>query len=491
MNQQANNKNYTENRIKVDFSQGGKFPPQAVDLEEAVLGAMLIEREGLLNVIDFLSADSFYDPKHQIIYQAIKDCYAKNIAVDLLTVKTELNNSNKLQDIGGLPYLAQLTQRINSSANITYHAHIVQEKYLRRQHIKQCSEWIKNSYEEGENDVFANIENNIEALIDLTNFDTQKKSKTVLQATSDALNALQERMILAKSGKIPGVTSGFKAIDKITKGWQKGNLYIVAGRPAMGKTAYVTQLVLNAADAGNVVAFFELEMSTEQVMNRIISNVSRIEHDYVSSGELTDHQLQQIVHSTEKLVTQNNIQIKDTPAVTVSAIRAESVRIKRDKGKVDLIIVDYIQLMTGDTNNGTGNREQEISSISRGLKALAKDLDVPVIALSQLSRAVESRAIKKPQLSDLRESGAIEQDADFVGFLYRPEYYNITQTDEGIPTKNMCEFIVAKNRHGKLDTILMTFLGAYSAFTNFLEDDNYPIEKYDKAFQQIKTADDF
>ncbi len=443
----------------------GKLPPQAVDLEEAVLGALMLERDALTTVIDILKPESFYKDANKEVYQAIVDLFNNSEPVDMLTVANQLRELGKLEIVGGAYYLTELTSRVNSAANIEFHARIVSEQAIKRELIRISSEIQKDAFEDT-TDAFVLLDRTEQALFEVSTSNVRKNYADMRSIMREALNELEIRKD-HKDG-LTGIPSGFTSLDRITSGWQKSDLVIIAARPGMGKTAFVVTAMRNAAvDFNHPVAIFSLEMSNIQLVNRLISAEAELESDKIRKGTLADYEWEQLVHKTAKL-SNAPIFIDDTPALSILELRAKCRRLK-SQHDVRLIIVDYLQLMTGDTSRGnSGNREQEIASISRSLKNIAKELEVPVLALSQLSRAVETRGgDKRPQLSDLRESGSIEQDADMVMFLYRPEYYGITEDEHGQPTHGLGEMIIAKHRNGSLDTARLKFIGKYTKFTDF------------------------
>ncbi|MDH3708890.1 MAG: replicative DNA helicase [Cyclobacteriaceae bacterium] len=448
-----------------DFASNlGKLPPQAVDLEEAVLGALMLEKDALTTVIDILKPESFYKDAHQEIYRAIVILFNNSEPVDMLTVSNQLRQDGKLEMVGGAYYLTELTSRVNSAANVEFHARIVAEQAIKRELIRISSEIQQDAFEDT-SDAFQLLDRTEAALFEVSESNIRKNYADMRSIMREALNELEARKD-HKDG-LTGIPSGFTALDRITSGWQKSELVIIAARPGMGKTAFVVTAMRNAAvDFNHPVAIFSLEMSNIQLVNRLISAEAELESDKIKKGNLADYEWEQLVHKTAKL-SNAPIFIDDTPALSILELRAKCRRLKAQHD-VKLIIVDYLQLMSGDNSRGSGgNREQEIASISRALKNIAKELNVPMLALSQLSRAVETRGgDKRPQLSDLRESGSIEQDADLVMFLYRPEYYGITEDENGQPTHGIGEVIIAKHRNGSLDTAQLKFIGKYTKFTD-------------------------
>ena len=444
----------------------GKIPPQAVDLEEAVLGALMLEKDALTSVIDILKPESFYKDAHEEIYRAIVTLFNNSEPIDLLTVSNQLRKDGKLDVVGGSYYITELTSRVNSAANIEYHARIIAEQAIKRMLIKISRE-IQNDAYEDTTDVFDLLDKTESALFDVTNSNIKKNYADMHSLMKEAFRELEERK--NHTDGLTGVPTGFSALDRVTSGWQKSDMVIIAARPGMGKTAFVVSALRNAAvDFKQPVAIFSLEMSSVQLVNRLISSEAELDSEKIKKGQLADHEWQQLVHKTAAL-TEAPIFIDDTPALSILELRAKCRRLKQQHD-IQLVVIDYLQLMSGDSSKsggGGGNREQEIASISRALKNIAKELNVPVIALSQLSRAVETRGgDKRPQLSDLRESGSIEQDADMVMFLYRPEYYGITEDENGIPTTNVGEVIIAKHRNGSLETVPLKFVGRFTKFSD-------------------------
>lgn len=446
--------------------QNGKIPPQAIELEEAVLGAMMIDKKGVDEVIDILQPDAFYKDAHKHIFEAIYQLFTDSQPVDLLTVSAQLRKSAKLELAGGDFYLIQLTQKISSSAHIEFHSRIILQKFIQRSLIRISSEIIEESYDES-TDVFDLLDKAESKLYEVTQGNIKRSSETAQSLVIQAKKRIEE--IAAKEG-LSGIASGFESLDKITSGWQPSDLIIIAARPGMGKTAFVLSMARNIAiDFGQPVALFSLEMSSVQLITRLISSETGLSSEKLRTGKLEKHEWEQLSIKVKNL-EKAPLFIDDSPSLSIFDLRAKSRRLASQHG-IKLIIVDYLQLMTagGSNGKGSGNREQEISTISRNLKALAKELGVPVIALSQLSRAVESRpGHKRPLLSDLRESGAIEQDADIVSFIYRPEYYKLDEWDDegNSPTQGQAEFIIAKHRNGSLESVRLKFVGNLGRFEN-------------------------
>lgn len=442
----------------------GKVPPQATDLEEAVLGALMLEKDALTEVIDILKVDSFYKDSHQAIFEAILDLFGESQPIDLLTVTAQLRKNGKLEVAGGAFYITQLTSKVSSAANIEYHSRIISEQAIKRELIRISSEIQKNSFEET-TDVFELLDKMEQALFEISEKNIRKNYADLRSIMRDAIAEMEAKKD-QKDG-LTGVPSGFTALDRITSGWQKSDLVIIAARPAMGKTAFVLSVLRNAAvDHERPVAIFSLEMSSVQLVNRLIAAEAELDSEKIKKGSLHEHEWQQLIHKTAKL-SKASLFVDDTPALSILELRAKCRKLKAQHD-IQMVVIDYLQLMSGDTKGGSGgNREQEIASISRALKKIAKELEIPVIALSQLSRAVETRGgDKRPQLSDLRESGAIEQDADMVMFLYRPEYYGILHDEHDISTEGVGEVIIAKHRNGSLGTVKLRFIGKYTKFAD-------------------------
>ncbi len=454
--------------LKQAFSEHGKVPPQAVDLEEAVLGALMLEQEPLNTVIDVLKPEMFYKEAHQEIYRAIHNLFNKSEPVDILTVTNELKLNGNLELVGGAYYIAQLTNRVASSANTEYHARIVLQKYIQRELIAVSSEIIKDAFEDT-TDVFELLDKAEKNLFAVSENNFRRAYDSMQSLVKDAIDEIQKAK--DHDGNIRGVPSGFTALDRITAGWQKSDLIVLAARPGMGKTAFVLSMARNiAVDFKKPVAFFSLEMASVQLVTRLISSESQLPADKLKKGNLENFEWEQLNAKIGGLV-EAPLYIDDTPALSIFELRAKCRRLVAQH-KIELIIIDYIQLMSSG-GDGKGNREQEISTISRSLKSLAKELNVPIITLSQLNRSVETRSgSKRPMLSDLRESGAIEQDADMVLFIYRPEYYKIDQDEEGNSTHGMAELIIAKHRNGALADVKMQFIDRFAKFVDY-EDDSF------------------
>tara|TARA_B100000575_G_scaffold62918_1_gene48023 strand:- start:399 stop:1880 length:1482 start_codon:yes stop_codon:yes gene_type:complete len=453
----------------------GKLPPQALDLEESVLGALMLEKDALTNVIDILKPENFYKDANREIYQAIIDLFNNSEPVDLLTVTAQLKKNGKLDLVGGSYYVTQLTTRVNSASNIEYHSRIILEQSIKRQLIEVSGEVQKEAYEDTI-DVFDLLDNTEQSLFDISESHIRKNYSQVSGIMKEAIEELESKK--SKKDGITGVPSGFIDLDNITSGWQPSDLVIIAGRPSMGKTAFVLSMMRNASIDHNMpMAIFSLEMSSLQIVNRLISSEAELDSDKIKKGNLKDYEWQQLLHKTDQL---NNakIFIDDTPALSILELRAKSRRLK-SQHDIQCIIVDYLQLMSGEYGKTSGNREQEIASISRSLKAIAKELNVPVLALSQLSRAVETRGgDKRPVLSDLRESGSIEQDADMVLFIYRADRYDINEDEDGNLTAGVAEILLRKNRNGPTGKVKLKFIERFAKFADMSSSDGNENRKY-------------
>lgn len=466
-----NGSDFKKNKPQSLPDEGGRVPPQAVEIEEAVLGAMLIEREAATIALQLLRPDDFYKPANRHIFETLFNLYERGNPLDILTVESELRDKNLLDIVGGGGYLADLTRSVSSAANIDYHAQIISEKAIKRNLILNCNEIIKAAYDTttDANNVLDEAEQKI---FDIANTKSRSSAFAIGDILKDTLGYLED--LRGKPEGVTGVPAGLD-VDRYTSGWQNGDLIIIAARPSMGKTAFVLTAARNAAlhpdeSMQANVAIFSLEMSAQQLVQRFLTMEARINAQNARTGRLKDEDFKRLIDAAGRLFTAN-IFIDDTPSLSVMELRTKCRRLKSEHN-IGLIVVDYLQLMTASSRD-IGNREQEIATISRGLKALAKELNVPVIALSQLSRQVEQRGgDKRPQLSDLRESGSIEQDADVVCFLYRPEYYNITTTPEGQSTAGLAELIIGKQRNGPVGSTRMYFVKEYARFERLAQNDS-------------------
>ncbi len=448
----------------------GKIPPQAKELEEAVLGAIMLEKDKLAEVLEIIqSPDCFYVDANQKIYAGIRRLFDKGMPVDLLTVTEELRKSDELEIVGGPYYLTNLTMNIVSSAHVEAHARIIMEKFIQRELIRLSGDIIKDAYEDS-TDVFDLLDKAESNLYEITDNHLRKNFTSLKDVLVKTVHEIEEAK--DKTDDLTGVPAGYVPLDKLTSGWQKTDLIILAARPAVGKTAFCLNLALNAAmhtPEPFPVAFFSLEMGAGQLVKRLLAAVTEVSMDAITKGRMQEHEFVQMTQRMNKLASAP-IFLDDQAALNIFELRAKARRLKQ-KHDIKMIIIDYLQLMQGSVDRG-GNREQEISKISRDLKALAKELEVPIIALSQLNRSVESRKESKvPQLSDLRESGAIEQDADMVMFLYRPEYYGINNDEMGQPIEGETHIHIAKHRNGSTDTVKVRFIKQYQKFVDMPDDD--------------------
>jgi replicative DNA helicase len=447
--------------------EAGKLPPQAVDMEEAVLGAIMLEKEAIYEVIEILKPECFYKESHSKIYQAVVDLSVREEPVDLNMVVHELRRKGILEEVGGSFYLTQLTMRVMSSVHAEYHARIIYQKYIQRELIRVATNIQEKAFDESV-DVEDLLNGSEQAIFEITQGSIKKDVlpiNVLLKVALESIEAAKD-----KDESLTGVPSGYTKLDRVTAGWQPTDLIIIAARPSMGKTAFVLSMARNmAVDHKKGVALFSLEMSAQQLVKRMIVSETELESDKIRTGKLAPDEWEQLDAKIGNLL-EAPVYIDDTPALSVFEFRAKCRRLVQRK-KIDIAIIDYLQLMTwtGDTK---GNREQEVSNISRSLKAIGKELDIPIIALSQLNRGVENRTglqNKRPQLADLRESGAIEQDADIVAFIHRPEYYGFIQDEEGNSLRDVAEIIIAKHRNGALDDITLRFK---RHFAKFVEPEN-------------------
>lgn len=450
------------NPISLDY---GKIPPQALDLEEAVLGAIMLEKDAILTVLDILEPESFYTESHQTIYRIAQGLSQHEKPIDLLTVTEELRKQEKLEAVGGAVYISSLTSRVGSAAHLEYHARIVAQKFIQRELIRVSSDIQERAFDEG-TDVDDLLDYSESELLNIAEGHIKKETVIIRSLLKTALAQIEEAGKNKES--LSGVPSGFSSLDRITSGWQRSDLVILAARPSMGKTAFVLSMARNmAVDHSRPVAVFSLEMSSIQLVNRLIIGETQLPSDRIRTGRLEAYEWEQLETKIKDLENAP-LYVDDTPGMSIFELRAKCRRLKQ-KQNIQAIVIDYLQLMTGPKESGS--REQEVSSISRSLKGIAKELDVPIIALSQLNRSVEMRSgNKKPQLSDLRESGAIEQDADLVLFIHRPEYYGIDADEEGNSLKGIAEIIIAKHRNGPTGEIHLKFIRDFAKFVD-LEDE--------------------
>ena len=441
----------------------GKLQPQAIELEEAVLGALMIDNESLSDTIDSLQPEYFYKPDNQKIFEAIINLFNSSKPVDILTVSEELKRMGDLEAVGGMLYISQLTNNVSSSSNTEFHARIIAEKFIKRSLISISNNIIGDAFNDTI-DIFDLLNTAEEKLFNVNEGTLRKsydKMSILIKGALDNIEVLRQ-----KEDGLSGVPSGFTKLDRVTSGWQKSDLVIVAARPGMGKTAFALSMARNIAiNHDKAIGFFSLEMSSEQLVSRLIASEAELSASKLRRGDLKDYEMVQL-HEKIKQLSDAQIYIDDTPALTVFELRAKARRLVKNHN-VEIIIIDYLQLMSAGGN--AGNREQEISTISRSLKGIAKELKIPVIALSQVNRGVESRTgtgSKRPMLSDLRESGAIEQDADIVTFIYRPEYYKIYEWDNGDDSRSQAEIIIAKHRNGALENVRLKFTAEFAKFSD-------------------------
>ncbi len=458
--------------IAMDY---GKIPPQALDLEEAVLGAIMLEKDAILSVLDILEAGSFYKESHQTIFEIAQSLSMEEKPIDLLTVTEALRKAEKLEAVGGAVYISQLTSRVGSAAHLEYHARIVAQKYIQRELIRVSSDIQERAFDEG-TDVDDLLDFSERELLNIAEGHIKKETIKLDKLIKTALEQIDEAG--KRDDALSGVPSGFTRLDRLTSGWQKSDLVILAARPSMGKTAFVLSMARNmAVDHSRPVAFFSLEMSSIQLVNRLIIGETQLPSDKIRTGRLENYEWEQLEYKIKDL-EKAPIYVDDTPAISIFEFRAKSRRLKQ-KYDIQAIVIDYLQLMTGSKDSGS--REQEVSNISRSLKSIAKELDIPIIALSQLNRSVEMRSgNKRPQLSDLRESGAIEQDADLVLFIHRPEYYGMDVDEEGNSLKGVAEIIVAKHRNGPTGDVQLKFVREFAKFVDM--DDTLAMVDEDNGF---------
>ena len=433
----------------------GKVPPQDIEAEQAVIGSMLTDQEAVYAAIERLKPEDFYREDNKQIYTAILNIYNKAEPIDIITLKAELSSMGKLDAVGGLEYIVELPEKVPTTANVDRYIKIVEEKSLLRNLIRAANEILSSGYAQ-EDDVENIVDHAEKKIFDVMQKKSQKGYTTIKDVLVESFTKLEE--LYNQKEHITGVPTGFAELDKKTAGLHGSELILIAARPAMGKSAFALNIGSYAATRANVpVAIFSLEMSKEQVGNRILCSEALVDSNKVRTGELNDEELGKLAETSGEL-SQAPIYIDDTPGISVMEIRAKCRKLKLEKN-IGLVIIDYLQLIQG--SGKTSSREQEIAEISRSLKILAKEIEVPVIALSQLSRAVEARPDHRPMLSDLRESGSIEQDADIVMFLYRDDYYN-----EDSEKKNIAEVIIAKQRAGSTGTVDLAWLGKYTKFAN-------------------------
>lgn len=449
-----------EDQQNINVSSGSKQPPAAVDVERIVLGAMMLDTEAVPKVIETLQPESFFDKRNQLIFESMISLFEANEPIDSVSLYEELSKSEKIGSVGGPAYISKLAQDVSSAANVEYHSKIILEKWILRKLISSSMEIATNAYT-GTEDVFDLLDQAETKIFEITEAGLKESYKTMQTAVRDALELFEA--IHQNNTSTFSVPTGYYALDEMLGGFQKSDLIIVAARPSMGKTAFALSAARNAAIDHEVpMAIFSLEMGTTQLAMRLISAEAKLNMHSIMTGKVKQSEAPRISRTAHRLLDAP-IYIDDSAGSTVLEIRAKCRRLAAEKN-IGLIIIDYLQLMSAHSK--LGSREQEISTISRSLKGLAKELNVPVIALSQLNRAVETRVDKRPQLSDLRESGSIEQDADVVIFLNRPEYYGITQFADGESTEGVAEIIIAKHRNGPTGDVRLKFVKEYARFEN-------------------------
>jgi len=452
----------------------GHLQPQAPELEQAVLGALMIEKDAYSLISEILRPESFYEHRHQLIYEAIRRLNIEQKPVDILTVAEQLRQSGTLEEAGGPFYITQLSSLVASSAHIEYHARIIAQKHLARELITYTST-VQTKAFDATQDVDELMQEAEGKLFEISQQNLKKDYTQIDPVIKEAYDMLQKAA--QREDGMSGIPSGFHALDKMTSGWQNSDLVILAARPAMGKTAFALSMAKNmAVDQKVPLAFFSLEMSNVQLVNRLIVNVCEIEGEKIKSGQLAPYEWVELDNKINKLIGVP-IYVDDTPSLSVFELRTKARRLVREHG-VKLIMIDYLQLMNA-SGMSFGSRQEEVSTISRSLKGLAKELNIPILALSQLNRSVEQRGegneAKRPQLSDLRESGAIEQDADMVLFIHRPEYYRIYEDEHHRDLRGMAEIIIAKHRNGAVGDVLLRFKGQYARFQNPEDEESIPV----------------
>ena len=441
------------------------MPPQNIEAEQAVLGAMLISKEAIAEAAQILNPVDFYREAHRIVYEAMLDLSNKNQAVDNLTVIEQLNKAGLLEKVGGIAFVTALANTVPTAANVIFYVKIVKEKSLMRRLINTATAIATMGYEDSE-DADTIMDKAEKMILEIAANRKTSDFTPIKQIVIDTFSKIEG--LYESKGGLTGLSTGFKDLDRLTTGLQPSDLILVAARPSMGKTAFTLNIASHVAIKENKpVAFFSLEMSKEQLMQRMLCAEGLIESQRLRVGDLDEQDWQKLIAAADKF-SKAPLYIDDTPGISIMELRSKARRLQQEKG-LSLILIDYLQLMQGRNNKGSDNRQQEISEISRSLKSLARELNVPVIALSQLSRSVESRQIKKPMLSDLRESGSLEQDADIVMFLYREDYYN-AETEN----KNITDVIIAKHRNGPVDSIQLFFHKQFTKFADLLRttDDN-------------------
>ena len=466
----------------------GHRQPQNLEMEAAVIGAVMIEQDAYSQVCEILTPEAFYDHRHKVIYEAVRALNVQQKPIDMLTVTDELESTDKLEEAGGPFYITQLAGNVTSSAHIVYHAQIIKQKHMARQLITFASRVLDGAFDPM---------SDIGELMQSVEAELFQISQTNMKGTAQQINpAIQEAIKMLKDaaamdGGLSGLTSGFPSLDKMTNGWQNSDLIIFAARPAMGKTALVLSMMKKMACDNQIpVALFSLEMATVQLVRRLLGNVCEISGEKLRNGQLAPHEWAQFDARVNQLIDAP-VYVDDTSGLSIFELRTKARRLVREHG-VRMIMIDYLQLMTASGMN-YGSRQEEVSMISRNLKGLAKELNIPIIALSQLNRGVEGREGlegKRPQLSDLRESGAIEQDADIVCFIHRPEYYHIYQDEKGRDLRGKAQIIIAKHRNGAVGDVTLTFRGEFARFEEPGENTYVPMPGEDVTFSSHLNQDD-
>lgn len=448
----------------MELIQQDRVPPQSIEAEQAVLGSVFLNADALIEAMEYIDSADFYRRSHQLLFQTMLDLNNRNEAIDVITMKTELEQKQLLEDVGGISYLSELTTNVPTAANVGHYAKIVEQKSLLRRLIQTATDIVTKGFEQDE-DVEFILDEAERQILEVS----EKRNRSGFLAISDVLSdsIAQIEQLSQQGDDITGLPTGYHALDKMTAGLQSEELIILAARPAVGKTAFALNIAQNVGTkTDESVAIFSLEMSAESLVNRMLCSEGSIEASHLKTGQLTDEEWNSLIVAMGSL-SRANIFIDDTPGIKISEIRAKCRKLAQEQGDLGLILIDYLQLIEG---TGRENRQQEVSEISRQLKKLAKELKVPVIALSQLSRGVEQRQDKRPVLSDIRESGSIEQDADIVAFLYRDDYYqrdSEEEDDEPVQeSNNIIEVIIEKNRSGARGTVELMFIKEYNKFTS-------------------------
>jgi len=445
-----------------------RIPPNDKDAEQAVLGAVFLSQDALIEAMEFVDAEDFYQHANQLVFQAMMNLNDAEEPVDVVTVQNELDRLNQIEDIGGVSYLAELASAVPTAANTTYYAKIVKNKSTLRRLINAATSIVTRSFEQ-DDDVDSIIDQSEKDIMDVSENRNHKGFRRISDVVKSSFEEIDK--LYDQDSDVTGLSTGYKDLDAMTTGLHKDELVILAARPGVGKTAFALNLAQNAATkSGATVAIFSLEMGAESLVNRMLCSEGSIDANALRTGKLDENQWNSLVVAMGSL-SRTNVYIDDTPGIKMAEIRSKCRRLLKESGHLDLVIIDYLQLIEG---TGQENRQQEVSVISRNLKKLAKELHVPIIALSQLSRGVEARQDKRPMLSDIRESGSIEQDADIVAFLYRDDYYrdededgnNKEQEEPEDQDVGEVEVIISKNRSGPRGTAKLLFVKSYNKFSS-------------------------